>query len=197
MFYLAFVYILGCRHWCAGILKCLANTRNSFQSECVFFCNKSVVVYGVFVLKSGAVLGGCGSGGGLVAAGDLLGQLLLRKSSTRGLPVHNNFRMAHLNQAQIQARRLRVRDEVLAAVTDLPARPWYALQCKCGIDCLHMPFDEIPRIRLSFCLYPGEFDYYFTQNPFVPEYAFRLRWHCDTCTNEMGCGTPWLTDGPQ
>ena len=68
-------------------------------------------------------VGGCGSGGGLVAAGDLLGQLLLRKSNTRGLPVHNNFRMAHLNQAQIQARHLRVRDEVLAAVADLPAIP--------------------------------------------------------------------------
>ena len=68
--------------------------------------------------------------------------------------------MAHLSQAQIQARRERVRDEVLAAVMELPARPWYALQCKCGIDCLHMPFAEMPRIRLSFCLYPGEFDFF-------------------------------------
>ena len=134
---------------------------------------------------------------GLGAADDLVGQFLLHESRTRGLAVQYNFRMAHLNTAQIQARRQRVREEVLAAIEDLPARPWYALQCKCGIDCLCMPYDDVPRIRLSFCLYPGEFDYYFTENPFFPEYAFRLRWHCDTCTSEMGCGTPWLTDGPQ
>ena len=53
-----------------------------------------------------------------------------------------------------------------------------------------MPVEEIPRIVLNDCLYVGELDQFFVNQPFVEEYNFRVRWHCDTCEKELACGIP-------
>ena len=102
--------------------------------------------------------------------------------------------MAHLAQAVIEDRRAKARAEILARIEDHPVRAWYALMCPCNIDCKCMPLDEIPRVRLSFCLYPGEMDYFFTERPFLAQHNFQIRWHCDECHGELACGTPWLTE---
>ena len=89
-------------------------------------------------------------------------------------------------------RRAKATLEILESVAQHPVRPYYALMCPCDIDCRCMPFDEVPRVRLSFCLYPGEMDFFFTEDPFMSQHNFRVRWHCDECEAELACGTPFL-----
>ena len=100
--------------------------------------------------------------------------------------------MAHFAPAVIEERRAKAHAEILARIEDLPVRAWYALMCPCNIDCHCMPYDEVPRVRLSFCLYPGEMDYFFTERPFMAQHNFQIRWHCEDCPGELACGTPWL-----
>ena len=38
--------------------------------------------------------------------------------------------------------------------------------------------------------YVGELDHFFVDQPFLPTYNFRVRWHCDECESEMACGFP-------
>ena len=101
--------------------------------------------------------------------------------------------MAHLPAAEIDARRAAASTEILEGTAQYPGRKWYALLCPCNIDCGHMPPQEVPRITLSRCHYPGELDYFFTQQPFFSAYKFKVRWHCDECHAELDCGTPFLT----
>ena len=66
----------------------------------------------------------------------------------------------------------------------------YAIHCPCKIDCCHMSIDDVPRIYIPFCLYPGELDYFFVTQPFHQEYGFKLIWHCEECEQELSCGFP-------
>ena len=98
--------------------------------------------------------------------------------------------MAHLPQAEIQARRASATQNIISVWQTKQGAEWYAIQCPCQPDCLCMPVDEVPRIVLSNCLYVGELDYFFVDQPFLPTYNFRVRWHCDECESEMACGFP-------
>ena len=53
-----------------------------------------------------------------------------------------------------------------------------------------MPEEEVPRLRISTCHFPGELDYFFVAQPFSQQYGFRVRWHCNVCWAELSCGAP-------
>ena len=102
--------------------------------------------------------------------------------------------MAFLPQAVINQRRNELTQEIVTLYHELPDNlqnlPWYGLMCPCGIDCRHMPLDEVPRLRVKACYFAGEFDYYFVEQPFVDLFGFKVRWHCDECHEEIACGCP-------
>ena len=100
--------------------------------------------------------------------------------------------MAHLPEEVLQERRQTISNEVLAYTALYPGHEWYALVCQCNIDCGCMPPEEIPRIMLSECYYPGEYDYFVVKQPFFATHYFKVRWHCDECLKEQACGTPFL-----
>ena len=108
--------------------------------------------------------------------------------------ISNSSRIAHLSPAELGARRATASSKILAGTVQYPGHKWYVLLCPCNIDCGHMPPQEVPRITLSRCHYPGELDYFFTQQPFFSAYKFKVRWHCDECHAELDCGTPFLTE---
>ena len=96
--------------------------------------------------------------------------------------------MAHLPAAEIQARRNAAINEILE---EWQGNSEVAILCPCRIACNCMAVTEVERIILSFCLYPGELDYFYTQ-PFNATHGFKVRWHCDQCQEEMACGFPPL-----
>ena len=98
--------------------------------------------------------------------------------------------MAHLPNAEIEARRNAASQEIIQEWQANQGKEWYAIQCPCRIDCGCMPEDEIPRIILSNCMFPGEYDYYFVTQPFKATYGFKVRWHCDECLEELCRGEP-------
>ena len=98
--------------------------------------------------------------------------------------------MAHLPLAELHARRAHATLDIILEWHTMVGAEWYALMCPCYIDCNCMPLNEVPRIVLSQCMYVGEMDYFFVQQPFVAEYGFKVRWHCDECLSEMACGIP-------
>ena len=100
------------------------------------------------------------------------------------------LKMAHLPSAEVQARRQHATQEILSEWQGMEGQQWYSIQCPCRIDCGCMPLEEIPRIVLPNCLYAGELDYFFVEQPFLANYGFRVRWHCDECEDEMACGFP-------
>ena len=100
--------------------------------------------------------------------------------------------MAHLPAAEIAARRNAASQDIIAQWQLTQGQEWYAIQCPCRIDCGCMPEDEIPRLVLDKCMYPGELDYFFVTQPFQATYNFKVRWHCDECHSELACGEPNL-----
>ena len=98
--------------------------------------------------------------------------------------------MAHLPSAEIEARRQHASQDIIQEWQSKQGLAWYAIQCPCRPDCGCMPHDEVPRIVLAQCLYVGELDFFFVQQPFLATYGFRVRWHCDECHGEMACGFP-------
>ena len=98
--------------------------------------------------------------------------------------------MAHLPPILIAQRRTQLYQELLALWQPLHGQEWYALMCPCNIDCRCMPEEEVPRMKVDLCYYPGELDYFFVRQPFQQLYNFRVRWHCDECHSEMACGDP-------
>ena len=107
--------------------------------------------------------------------------------------------MAQLSANAIQARRQLASAEIIAKWNQRRGFEEYTIQCPCQPDCNHMPKDEIPRLILSFCLYPGELDYFY-QQPFQSTHNFMVRWHCDVrgCHGKLACGAPFesATPGP-
>ena len=97
--------------------------------------------------------------------------------------------MAHLPPAEIQARRNIAFNEILE---EWQGNSEVAILCPCRIASNCMAVTEVERVILSFCLYPGELDYFYTQQPFNATHGFKVRWHCDQCQEEMACGFPPL-----
>ena len=98
--------------------------------------------------------------------------------------------MAHLPSAEIQSRRQHATQDIIQEWQTMQGAEWYALQCPCHPNCECMPHNEVPRIVLSQCMYVGELDYFFVEQPFLATYGFRVRWHYDECESEMACGFP-------
>ena len=98
--------------------------------------------------------------------------------------------MAHLPDTEIQARRNHASQDIILEWDKMQGSDWYAIHCPCRPDCGCMPQDEVPRIVLSQCMYVGELDFFFVEQPFLAEYGFRVRWHCDSCESELACGFP-------
>ena len=98
--------------------------------------------------------------------------------------------MAHLPHAEIQARRAAATQDIISVWQGMQGAQWYAIQCPCRPDCNCMLVHEVPRIVLSNCMYVGELDYFYVDQPFLATYHFRVRWHCDECGSEMACGFP-------
>ena len=98
--------------------------------------------------------------------------------------------MAHLPKAELDARHEAVKTDILSVWQSMQGAEWYATQCPCRPDCGCMPEHEVPRFLLSNCLYVGELDRIFVQQPFLATHNFRVRWHCDECGAEMACGFP-------
>ena len=95
--------------------------------------------------------------------------------------------MAHLPPAEIQARRNIAFNEILQ---EWQGNSEVAILCPCRIDCMCMSLNDVERVVLTRCLYPGEMDYFFVNQPFEATHGFRVRWHCDVCEAEMACGFP-------
>ena len=98
--------------------------------------------------------------------------------------------MAHLPYTEIQARRNHASQDIILEWDKMQGSDWYAIQCPCRPDCKCMPQNEVPRIVLSQCMYVGELDFFFVEQPFLAKYGFRVRWHCDACESELACGFP-------
>ena len=98
--------------------------------------------------------------------------------------------MAHLPNAEIVARRTAAKQDIISVWQGMKGHEWYAIQCPCRPDCGCMPHDEIPRIVLTNCLYVGEMDFFFVEQPFQATHGFKVRWHCDECISELACGFP-------
>ena len=67
----------------------------------------------------------------------------------------------------------------------------YYLQCPCYQDCYCTDWEEMPRIPLNFCMYPGEMDMFVVHQSFE-QYGLIVRWHCIECERELSCGFPPL-----
>ena len=102
--------------------------------------------------------------------------------------------MAFLQELVIYQRRENLTKEIVALYHNLEDSlqnlEWYGLMCLCNIDCNHMPLDEIPRLRVAACHFPGEMDYYFVEQPFLDTLGIKIRWHCDECHEAIACGSP-------
>ena len=102
--------------------------------------------------------------------------------------------MAFLPESVIYQQRENLTKEIVALYHNLEDSlqnlEWYGLMCPCNIDCNHMPLDEVPRIRVAACHFPGEMDYYFVDQPFLDTLGIKIRWHCDECHEPIACGDP-------
>ena len=99
--------------------------------------------------------------------------------------------MAHFTSAELEQRFIQAKQELLEAWQNIegPRYEWYIIKCKCGQDCNCISEQEVPRLLLSTCLYPGELDRFFVQQPFV-DIGFRVYWICVICQAEFACGFP-------
>ena len=102
--------------------------------------------------------------------------------------------MAFLPDGVIAFRRRMLTREIVALYHNLEDSlqnlEWYALTCPCDVDCHHMPLDEIPRLRIRDCYFPGELDFYFVEQPLLDTQGIKLRWYCNECLEEISCGYP-------
>ena len=98
--------------------------------------------------------------------------------------------MPHLPTAEINGIRQHATQDILQEWNTMQGAEWYVLQCPCHPDCKCMPYNEVPRIVLSQCMYVGELDYFFVEQPFLKTHGFRVWWHCDECESELACGFP-------
>ena len=66
--------------------------------------------------------------------------------------------MAHLPPKVIEQQRSRLSGEMFALWQPQQGQTWYAMICPCELDVCHMLEEEVPRLRIPRCYYPGELD---------------------------------------
>ena len=91
---------------------------------------------------------------------------------------------------QIMQQRNVFSQEILGLWQEQEGKEMYAIMCPYGIDCECMSEEEIPRLRVSSCHFPGELDYFVVVQPFQEQYGFRVTWYCLVCRGELSCGVP-------
>ena len=92
-----------------------------------------------------------------------------------------------LNEA-IQQRRNGLSSEIINLWEEQQGANLYALICPSGSDCGCLSENEVPRIRISRCYFPGELDFFTVTQPFQQDYGFQVTWHCHVCLSEFSCG---------
>ena len=104
--------------------------------------------------------------------------------------------MANLPEHVIDSRREVIQETILDYWELNNDKEWYYLQCPCRPNCDHFNAEEIPRIILPYCFYPGELDYFMALQPYYELHNFRIAWICihEGCENEFACGFPPLSD---
>ena len=97
--------------------------------------------------------------------------------------------MAHLPAVEIQARRNAAMNDILE---EWQGNESVAILCPCRIDCMCMPVNEVERVVLTFCLYPGELDFFLSHNLSTPHMVsesvgtvmcVRRKWHAGFHSN--------------
>ena len=97
---------------------------------------------------------------------------------------------AYFSEEYIQQRYEDMQKHIIGQWRSMGSiRGKYYLQCSCLRDCFCTDWEEMPRISLYKCLYPGELDNFFVKQPFA-QYGLRVQWHCEECWSEMSCGFP-------
>ena len=81
---------------------------------------------------------------------------------------------AILPAEQIAQRRDGLSQEIIELWQEQQGANLYALICPNGNDCGCIPENEVPRIRISGCYFPGELDYFTVIQPFHQEYGFQV-----------------------
>ena len=93
---------------------------------------------------------------------------------------------------QIIERRNVFSEEILTLWQELQGKQMYAIMCPNGVDCGCMAAEDIPRLRVTTCHFPGELDFFTVVQPFQEQHGFRVTWHCLVCQEELCCGFPNL-----
>merc|ERR1712121_180866 len=57
-------------------------------------------------------------------------------------------------------------EEILTLWQELQGKPLYAIMCPNGVDYGCMAAEDIPRLRVTTCHFPGELDYFTVVQPF-------------------------------
>ncbi|CAL4153240.1 unnamed protein product [Meganyctiphanes norvegica] len=96
--------------------------------------------------------------------------------------------MSHFTSYEIEQRHLLACKAILIKRQALLNSAKYIIQWPCRPGCAHMT--QVPRIVLDSCLYVGELDKFYVQQPFLPDFGFRVIWHCQVCSIEQACGFP-------
>ena len=82
--------------------------------------------------------------------------------------------MSHLSWSQIWERQTRARDHIVQQWEQVQGFEWYWLKCNCVSGCNCVGEEEVPRLTLQECLYPGELDLMVVEQPFVQELGFNI-----------------------
>ena len=96
--------------------------------------------------------------------------------------------MSIISSEMINIRNLEARDAILISWNVKQGKSKYYIHCPCSITCPCVSEDR--RLNLDKCLYVGELDKLFIEQPFVESHGFSVAWHCHTCMNELSCGMP-------
>ena len=97
---------------------------------------------------------------------------------------------AYFSDELISERYETTKNHIVTQWLNMGAREGgYYLQCPCRQDCYCVDWNQIPRISLNFCLYPGELDMFIVFRP-LEQHGVKFNWHCVECSNEMSCGYP-------
>ena len=95
---------------------------------------------------------------------------------------------AIMNDEVLEERRATLSSEIITLWEDARGSNLYALLCPNGSNCPCLSEDEVPRLRISRCYFPGELDYFSVTQPFRQDYGFQVTWHCHVCLSEYSCG---------
>ena len=101
--------------------------------------------------------------------------------------------MAHLPRSEILARHQAVIMDIVSEWQKNPGWQEYMISCPCFHEpaCDHgLSEDFLPRIIIKNCLYIGELDKLFVEQPLLEQHGFKVTWICYECHTEYACGFP-------